>query len=92
MRLKCKKIQRHLLVHVDGWIVQKILLHEQKLQKPLEIPIVQFLSRFKIQLDSFLTAFTVLENSMKCMTKTGVYIPLLLLSKIVQLKYDSVEY
>ena len=92
MRLKCKKIQRHLLVYVDGWIVQKILLHEQKLQKPLEIPIVLFLSRFKIQLDSFLTAFTVLENSMKCMTKTGVYIPLLLLSKIVQLKYDSVEY
>ena len=92
MRLKCKKIQRHLLVYVDGWIVQKILLHEQKLQKPLEIPIVQFLSRFKIQVDSFLTVFTVLENSMKCMTKTGVYIPLLLLSKIVQLKYDSVEY
>ena len=53
MRLKCKKRQRHLLVYVDGWTVQKSLLHEHKLQKPLEIPIFQFASRFKIQADSF---------------------------------------
>ena len=59
MRLKCEKRQRHLL---DGWTVQKSLLHEHKLQKHLEIPIFQFSSRFKIQVDSFLTAFTVLEN------------------------------
>ena len=62
MRLKCKKRQRHLLVHVDGWTVQKSLLHEQKLQKALEIPIFQFANRFKIQVDSFQAAFTVLEN------------------------------
>ena len=62
MKLKCKKKQRHLLVYVDGWTVQKSPLHEQKLQKPLEIPIFQLPSRFKIQVDSFLTAFTVLEN------------------------------
>ena len=62
MRLKREKRQRHLLVYVDVWTVQESLLHEQKLQKPLEIPIFQFPSRFKIQVDSFLTAFTVLEN------------------------------
>ena len=62
MRLKCKKRQNHLLVYLGGWTVQKSLLHEQKLQNPLEIPIFQFTSRFKIQVDSFLTAFTVLEN------------------------------
>ena len=62
MRLRCEKRQRHLLVYVDGWTVQKSLLHEQKLQKPLEIPIFQFPSRFKIQVDSFQTAFTVIEN------------------------------
>ena len=39
MKLKCKKKQRHLLVYVDGWTVQKTLLHEQKLQIPLEIPL-----------------------------------------------------
>ena len=39
LRLKCKKKQRHLLVYVDGWTVQKTLLHEQKLQIPLEIPL-----------------------------------------------------
>ena len=62
MRLKCKKRQNHLLVYLDGWTVQKSLLHEQKLQNPLEIPIFQFTSRFKTQVDSFLTAFTILEN------------------------------
>ena len=72
---------RYLLVYVDGWTVLKSLLHEQKSQKPLEIPIFQFASRFKIQVDSFLTAFTVLENWMKSMAKTGVYTPLFLLSK-----------
>ena len=36
IRLKVKKRQRQLLVYVDGWAVQKNLLHEQKLQKPLE--------------------------------------------------------
>ena len=61
MRLKYKKRQKT-LVYVDGWTVKKSLLHEQKLQKPLEIPIFQFASRFNIQVDSFLTAFTVLEN------------------------------
>ena len=42
--------KRHLLVYVDGWTIQKSLLHEQKLQKPLEIPISQFVidSRFKL--------------------------------------------
>ena len=53
---------RHLLVYLDVWIVQKSLLYEQNLHKPLEIPIFQFRSRFKIQFDSFLTAFTALEN------------------------------
>ena len=77
MKLKCKKRQRRLLVYVDGWTVQKSLLHEQKLQKPLEIPIFQFAGRFKIQPDSFLTAFNVLENRMKSMAKTGVYTPFL---------------
>ena len=77
MKLKCKKRQRRLLVYVDGWTVQKSLLHEQKLQKPLEIPIFQFAGRFKIQADSFLTAFNVLENRMKSMAKTGVYTPFL---------------
>ena len=72
---------KHLLVYVDDWIVQKSLLHEQKLQKPLEIIIFQFVSRFKIQVDSFLTAWTVLENWMKSMAKRGVYIPLFLLYK-----------
>ena len=43
---------------MDG-LFKKSLLHEQKVQKPLEIPTFQFPSRFKIQVDSFLTAFTV---------------------------------
>ena len=38
IRLKCKKKQdkekkRHLLVYVDGWTVQKSMLHEQKFAK-----------------------------------------------------------
>ena len=37
--------------------------------------------RFKIQVDSFLTTFTVLENWMKSMAKTGIYIAFYLLSK-----------
>ena len=38
LRLKCKEMpKKHLLVYVDSWTVQKSLLHEQKLQKPLEI-------------------------------------------------------
>ena len=81
MKLKCEKRQRHLVVNVDGWNIQKSLLHEQNFQKHLEILIFQFLSRFKIQVDSFLTASTVLENCMKCTVKTEVYIPLFLLSK-----------
>ena len=56
LRLKCKEMPKQTLVYVDGWTVQKSLLHEQKLQKPLEIPIFQFASRLKIQVDSFLTA------------------------------------
>ena len=43
-------------------LFKKSLLQKQKLQKPLEIPIFQFPSTFKIQIDSFLTAFTILEN------------------------------
>ena len=44
-----------------------LCLHEKTLssmshQKPLETRIFQFASRFKIQVDSFLTAFNVLEN------------------------------
>ena len=62
MTLKCENRQRHLLLYVDGWTGQKSLLHEQKLQKPLVIPVFQFPSRFKAQIDSFLTAFTDLEN------------------------------
>ena len=73
MRLTCKKRQRYLLVYVDGWTVKKSLLYEQKLQKSLEIPIFQFPSRFKIQVDSFLTAFTVLENWMKMYGKKQGY-------------------
>ena len=88
MRLKYKRRQGHLIVYVDGWTVQKSLLHKQKLQIPLEIPIFQFPSRFKIQVDSFQTAFTVLENWMKCTAKTGVYtsIPLFLLIWLVATK------
>ena len=48
MRLKCKTRQRHLLEYVDGWTVEKSLQHEQKLQKPLDIPIFQLDSRFKL--------------------------------------------
>ena len=33
------KQKKNLQVYIDGWTVQKSLLHEQKLQKPLEIPI-----------------------------------------------------
>lgn len=62
MRLKCRKDKRHLLVYVDDWTVQKSLLHEQELQKPLEISNFQFARRLKIQDDSFLTARTFLEN------------------------------
>ena len=64
LQVKCKEMpkNKHLIVYVDGWTVQKSLLHEQKLQKPLEIPIFQFASRLKIQVDSFLTACTVSEN------------------------------
>ena len=63
MRLIREKRQKHLLVYVDGWTVQKsCLLHKQTLQKPLEIPIFQFPSRFKIQVDSFLTAFSCLQK------------------------------
>ena len=54
--------KKHLLVYVDGWTVRKSLLHEQKLQKPLEISNFQFASRLKIQVDSFVAASTVLEN------------------------------
>ena len=42
LRLKCKEMPKKTkktLVYVDGWTVEKSLLHEQKLQKPLEIPI-----------------------------------------------------
>ena len=58
------------------------------MQKPLENPIFQFASRFTIQVDSFLTACTctVLENWLKSMTKTGVYIPLFFLAKTVTTK------
>ena len=63
LRLKCKEMpKKHLLVYVDSWTVQKSLLHEQKLQKPLEIRIFQFASRLKIQADPVLTACTVSEN------------------------------
>ena len=47
---------------VDDWTVQKILLYEQKLQSLLKISNFKFASRLKIQVDSFLTASTVLEN------------------------------
>ena len=77
-----KKDKRHLLVYICRWLdCSKSLLHEQKLQNPLEIPIFQFASRFKIHIDSFLTAFTVLENWIKSKAKNRVYIPLHLLSK-----------
>ena len=63
LRLKCKEMpKKYVLVYVDGWTVQKSLLHEQKLQKPLEIPISQFASRLKIQVDSFQTACSLSEN------------------------------
>ena len=41
-------------------LFKKACYMNKSLQKPLEIPIFQFQSRFKIQVDSFLTAFTVL--------------------------------
>ena len=62
MRLSCEKRQKNLLVYVDGWTVQNSLLYEQKLQTPLEIPIFQYPSKLKIQVDSFLTTFIVLGN------------------------------
>ena len=53
------------------------------MQNPLEIPIFQFASKFKIHIDSFLTAFTVLKNWMKSMAKNrGIY-PFIFLAKIV---------
>ena len=60
LRLHCKEMPKKkkkklkLLVYVDGWTDQKSLLHEQKLQKPLEIPIFQFASRRYIFTFSFL--------------------------------------
>ena len=88
-----RKDKRSSLVYVDGWTVQKSLLHGQKLQNLLEIPIFRFSNRFKIQVDSFLTAFTVSENWIKSMAKTGLYKPLFLLSKNSNNeKYDPVEY
>ena len=64
LRLRCKEMPKKTLtsIYVDGWTVQKSLLHEQKLQKPLEMPIFQFASRLKIQVNSFQTACTVSEN------------------------------
>ena len=57
--------------------VQKSLLHEEKLQKPLEIPIFQFASRLKIQVDSFLIAcMYYLRKLNGKYRKTGVYIHL----------------
>ena len=62
LRLKCKEMpKKKTLTSICRWL-QKSLLHEQKLQKSLEIPIFQFSSRLKIQADSFLTACTVSEN------------------------------
>ena len=67
--------KKHLLVYVDGWTVHKSLLHEQKLQKPLEIPNFRFANRLKVQVDSFLTTGTVLENRIKIFRKQGyIYI------------------
>ena len=72
LRLKCKKWQKTLtLVIEDGWTVPKSLLHELKMQKSLEIPIFQFGSRLKIQVDSFRTACPVLKNWMKSVAKQG---------------------
>ena len=83
LRLKCKEMpKKYLLVYEDGWTVQKSLLHEQKLQKPLlEIPMFQFASRLKIQeVGSFLTVIYYI-SSLYCLRKlnrkyrkTGVYI------------------
>ena len=57
------------------------------MQKLLEIPIFQFISRFKIQVDSFLTAFAALENWMKSMAKKQRYIHrFFFLAKIVTTK------
>ena len=82
-----RKDKRHSLVYVDGWTVQKSLLYEWRLQKPPEIPIFQFAGRFKIQVDSFLTAFTVLEIWMKSMAKKQGYIyHFFFLAKIVTTK------
>ena len=72
LRLKCKKWQKTLTpVIEDGWTVPKSLLHELKMQKSLEIPIFQFGSRLKIQVDSFRTACPVLKNWMKSVAKQG---------------------
>ena len=43
-------------------LIKKTILDEQKLQGPLEIPNFQIASRLKIQVDSFLTASTILET------------------------------
>ena len=57
------------------------------MQKTLEIPIFQYASRFKIQTDSFLTAFTVIENWMKSMAKKQEHIyPFFFLEKIATTK------
>ena len=85
LRLKCKKWQKT-LVYIDGRTVQKSLPYEQKLQKPLEIPIFQFASGFKIRVDSFLTACNILENWMKSMAKQGYIYTFFFLAKIVTTK------
>ena len=43
-------------------LCKKACYMKKKLQKPLEISTFQFSSRLKIQVDSFLKAFTVLVN------------------------------
>ena len=50
-------------------LFKKSLLHEQKMQKPLEITNFPFASRLKIQVCSFLTASIDLENWMKSLGK-----------------------
>ena len=64
-------------------LIKKTILDEQKLQGSLEIPNFQIASRLKIQVDSFLTASTILETEWKVWgIYTGYTYAFLFLTKI----------
>ena len=80
-----RRYQNPLLVNVDNWIVIKSLLHEQKLQKLLQILNFQLLNGLKVQVDLFLTASNVLQSELNICQNSDIYI-FSLLSKIVTIQ------